>query len=49
MLNLTNACRLFYPNEIDEQHQWLPEMRDLTKGNVAYKDCAKVMIMVKKS
>ncbi len=41
MLNLTNACRLFYPNEIDEQHQWLPEMRDLTKGNVAYEGLRK--------
>lgn len=36
MLNMANACRLFYPTEIDEQHQWLPEMRNLTEGNVAY-------------
>ena len=36
MLNNVNAARLFYPKEIDEAHQWLPEMRDLTDNNVAY-------------
>ena len=36
MLNNVNACRLFYPGEIDEKHQWLPEMKDLTNDNIAY-------------
>ncbi|MBA7674860.1 hypothetical protein ES703_83085 [subsurface metagenome] len=36
MLNNVNAARLFYPTEIDDAHQWLPEMKNLTNGNVAY-------------
>lgn len=36
MLNNVNACRLFYPQEIDDLHQWLPEMKNLTSGHVAY-------------
>lgn len=36
MLNNVNACRLFYPGEIDDKHQWLPEMKDLTNDNIAY-------------
>lgn len=41
MLNLANACRLFYPTEIDEAHQWLPEERNLTNGNIAYEGLRK--------
>lgn len=41
MLNLTNNCRLFYPTEIDNEHQYLPEMRDLTGGLVAYEGLRK--------
>lgn len=41
MLNNANACRLFYPNEIDDQHQWLPEMKNLTEGNIAYEGLRK--------
>ena len=41
MLNLSNACRLFYPTEIDDEHQWLPEMKDLTGGNIAYEGLRK--------
>ncbi len=41
MLNLANACRLFYPGEIDDKHQWLPEMKDLTHNNVAYEGLRK--------
>ena len=41
MLNLGHACRLFYPGEIDDQHQWLPEMKDLTHNNVAYEGLRK--------
>ena len=41
MLNLANACRLFYPTEIDDTHQWLPEMKNLTEGNIAYEGLRK--------
>ena len=41
MLNLANACRLFYPTEIDDNHQWLPEMKNVTNGNIAYEGLRK--------
>lgn len=41
MLNLANACRLFYPGYIDEQHQWLPEMKDITHNIIAYEGLRK--------
>ncbi|MCD8092829.1 MAG: hypothetical protein LUF01_08380 [Bacteroides sp.] len=36
MLNNANACRLFFPNELDDKHQWLPELKNITQGVVAY-------------
>lgn len=36
MLNVSNAARFFYPYEIDDQHQWLPEKKDITKNVIAY-------------
>lgn len=36
MLNNANACRLFFPNEIDNEHQWLPDLKKITNGIVAY-------------
>lgn len=36
MLNNTNACRLFFPLEIDDQHQWAPEMKNMTNDNISY-------------
>jgi hypothetical protein len=36
MLNNVNACRLFYPDEIDDKHQWLPELKAYTNSIVAY-------------
>ena len=36
MLNNVNAARLFYPDEIDDAHQWLPEMKGYTNSIVAY-------------
>ena len=36
MLNLANNCRLFYPDEIDDAHQYLPHLKNLTHGNIAY-------------
>lgn len=41
MLNVTNAARLFYPYEIDDQHQWLPERKDITKNVIAYEGLRK--------
>jgi hypothetical protein len=42
MLNATNAARLFYPYEIDDQHQWLPEKKEITKNVIAYEGLRKV-------
>lgn len=36
MLNNASACRLFYPECIDEKHQWSPELKDITDNNIAY-------------
>ncbi|KAF0195575.1 MAG: hypothetical protein FD166_2902 [Bacteroidetes bacterium] len=36
MLNAVNASRLFYPDQVDNAHQWLPELKDLTKGIIGY-------------
>lgn len=41
MLNNVNACRLFYPGEIDDEHQWLSEMKGLTDNNIAYEGLRK--------
>ena len=41
MLNNVNACRLFYPGEIDDEHQWLPEMKGLTDNNIVYEGLRK--------
>lgn len=36
MLNNASATRLFYPTEIDDQHQFAPELKNMTQGNIAY-------------
>jgi hypothetical protein len=41
MLNVTNAARLFYPYEIDDQHQWLASKKDITKNVIAYEGIRK--------
>ena len=41
MLNLANAARLFYPYEIDDQHQWLASKKDITKNVIAYEGIRK--------
>lgn len=41
MLNVANASRLFYPYEIDDQHQWLPEKKEITKNVIAYEGLRK--------
>lgn len=42
MLNAVNASRLFYPDEVNPQHQWLPEMKALTNGIIGYEGIRKV-------
>jgi hypothetical protein len=36
MLNNVNAARLFFPNEIPDKNQWLPDMKNYTNSLVAY-------------
>lgn len=42
MLNNANASRLFFPLEIDDEHQWAPEMRNMTADNISYEGLRKV-------
>jgi len=49
MLNLTNACRLFYPETIDAKHQMLPDLRNITDNNIAYEGLRKHDISGNKS
>lgn len=41
MLNVSNAARFFYPYEVDDQHQWLPEKKEITKNVIAYEGIRK--------
>jgi hypothetical protein len=41
MLNVTNAARLFYPFEMDDQHQWLATKKDISKNVIAYEGIRK--------
>lgn len=41
MLNVSNSARLFYPYEIDDEHQWLPLRKDITKNAIAYEGLRK--------
>jgi len=41
MLNAVNASHLFYPDQIDDAHQWLPEKKNITKGIIAYEGLRK--------
>ncbi|MDR0762955.1 MAG: hypothetical protein LBF01_00465, partial [Bacteroidales bacterium] len=36
MLNNVNSARLFYPDQIDDEHQALPEMKNIANGVIAY-------------
>lgn len=36
MLNASNALKLFYPYEIPDEHQSIPELKHHTKGVIAY-------------
>ncbi len=41
MLNAANASRLFYPYEIPDEHQTIPEEKHHTKGVIAYEGLIK--------
>jgi len=41
MLNAANAAKLFYPNEISDEHQTIPEEKEHTKGVLAYEGLIK--------
>lgn len=41
MLNAVNASRLFYPDQIDAMHQWLPDLKDMTRGIIGYEGLRK--------
>jgi len=41
MLNVVNAARLFYPDQIEEKNQWLPELKDITNGIIGYEGLRK--------
>jgi hypothetical protein len=42
MLNTANASRLFYPYEIPDENQWLPELKTITKNVIAYEGVKKI-------
>ncbi len=42
MLNAVNASRLFYPDQVDNAHQWLPEIKDITHGIIGYEGLRKM-------
>jgi hypothetical protein len=41
MLNAVNASRLFYPDQIGDANQWLPEIKNLTNGIIGYEGLRK--------
>lgn len=41
MLNAVNASRLFYPDQVDDAHQWLPQKKNITNGIIAYEGVRK--------
>ena len=42
MLNTANATRLFYPEEIPDENQWLPELKGITKNVIGYEGVKKI-------
>lgn len=41
MLNASNALKLFYPYEMPDEHQSIPELKEHTKGVIAYEGLIK--------
>ncbi len=42
MLNAANSTRLFYPYEIPDENQWLPELKGITKNVIGYEGVKKI-------
>jgi len=42
MLNAVNASRLFYPDQIKTENQWLPLLKELTNGIIGYEGLRKI-------
>lgn len=42
MLNAVNASRLFYPDQVDDAHQFLPEKKDIVGGIIGYEGVRKI-------
>jgi hypothetical protein len=49
MLNVANAARLFYPYEIPDRNQWLPEEKAITRNVIAYEGLKKTDAYKKES
>ena len=49
MLNASNAARLFYPYEIPDKNQWLPEEKAITRNVIAYEGLKKTDAYKKES
>ena len=49
MLNVANSTRLFYPYEIPDENQWLPESKAVTKNVIAYEGLKKSDIFNKEA
>lgn len=41
ILNAVNASRLFYPDQIGDGNQWLPQLKDITRGIIGYEGLRK--------
>ncbi|MDD3728304.1 MAG: hypothetical protein PHN40_08190, partial [Dysgonamonadaceae bacterium] len=41
MLNMVNASRLYYPDKIKDENQWLPHLKNLTNGIIGYEGLRK--------
>lgn len=49
MLNASNSARLFYPYEIKDENQWLPEKKSVTRNVIAYEGLKKIDVYNKES
>lgn len=41
MLNNVNACKLFFPMDIEDENQWAPELKNITNNIIAYEGLRK--------
>jgi hypothetical protein len=42
MLNVVNASRLYYPDQVDNAHQFLPEKKNIVGGIIGYEGVRKI-------